>query len=233
MLRAGESTKVLFNGSLEAGLELSGLGSGLKGVLMGGLSRSSELSGKTGTRLTGVGIEMNVLGDVDSLSDGTSGLSRGLDVVGTGRLVEPELGNELGTLLPAIPGVGRAKKNRLQDLLSLESVADSVLTGSTFRATGLHNIAKVNSFGGNLAVDCAARAEEANAFAASGVTNGTVLSHEVKLCTIKCENWRHLWGALGDGDGLTAHLDDQVKAREGKRKTREGELHRQEMREGR
>ena len=154
-------------------------------------------------------------------------------MIRAGSLVEPELGNELGTLLPAIPGVGRAKKNRLQDLLSLESVADSVLTGSTFRATGLHNIAEVNSFGGNLAVDCAARAEEANAFATSGVTNGTVLSHEVKLCTIKCENWRHLWGALGNGDGLTAHLDDQMKAREGKRKTREGELHRQEMREGR
>ena len=63
MLRAGESTQVLFDGSLEARLELSGLGSGFKDVLIDGLSRSSGLSGKTSTRLTDLSVETNMLGD--------------------------------------------------------------------------------------------------------------------------------------------------------------------------
>lgn len=68
---------------------------------------------------------------------------------------------------------------------------------------------------------------------APNITDDTILSLKVKLGTIECENWCHLWGTLGDGDGLTIYLDGEMKACEGKRKTREGELHRQEMREGR
>jgi hypothetical protein len=158
---------------------------------------------------------MNMLASSDNLGDGSSGLSRDIDVVGTGSFVEPQFGNDFKTLFPAMLGVGRAKKNRLQDLLSLESVADSALARSAFSAADLGNAGEVDTLGRDLAINNAAGTEEADAFASGGVTNDTFLSDEVKLGTVECEDWGHLRGALSDGDDLTAHLDEE-KTCEGK-----------------
>lgn len=183
--------------------------------------------------MTDFGVEMNVFGDVDDLGGRSSRLGGVVDVIWACCLIEPKLRDELGSLLPVILGVGRAKKNRFQDLLRRDAVANSVLPGSTLSTACLDNIAEIDSLGWNLTVDSATRAEEANAFSFGSFTDDTLLCNEVKLCAIEGKDRRHLRSALGDGDSLRAHFDGEKKTREGKRKTREGELQRQNMREGR
>ena len=68
-----------------------------------------------------------------------------------------------------------------------------MLTGSTFRAAGLDNIAEVDPLGWNLTIDRAARAKEVNAFPLSSVANDTVLGDEMKLYIVESENRRHAW----------------------------------------
>ncbi|KAK7596592.1 hypothetical protein V3481_003207 [Fusarium oxysporum f. sp. vasinfectum] len=63
--------------------------------------------------------------------------------------------------------------------LSLESVAHTTLVGSAFGTSGLGNSCEVHTFGGDLSIDDATRAEEEYAFASSTVTDSIFLRGEV------------------------------------------------------